>query len=256
MRDLDIDPVTQAVVQRRLLHEGLTFVTKTLPRFSKYVLQCIEKGSIIDPRTVGLTHFSLKRGAPSFMQGYLLDAMAGSASALSTIRQLCDYYYKTAFDFSEADLKIAEDNYVKTDEGVGVNIDRLYADKCRKTLETMFPGLTHLHFHDVLSNRRPRFGPGSVIGNPTSLRFEEWKLIPSTVRNIPQSLRSASGYFKPYPSAKTKIAFNPAIDERLCEIVFVPKDSRGPRVISKENANYIRPQMSFNDFFSVFRKAL
>lgn len=73
-RDLTIDPCDLSYVIKRLHSEGLAFVTKTLPAFSKYAISCCSEERLLDATKCGLTHFELKGRAPRFMRGLLLEA--------------------------------------------------------------------------------------------------------------------------------------------------------------------------------------
>lgn len=257
-KDLEIDLLTKRAVLQRLHHEGPSFCTKILPQFSKYTLACIEKSTLLDARTFGLTHFELKAGAPLFMRGYLLEAIAGNPASLYQIRQLCDYFYKTAFKMSAAQEEEASRQYMATEAEIGPGpddpVDWDFVEKCRKTFETMFPDLTQVDLSAAFMHNRPRNSPGAFVGSErftqTSLKhYEVVKKHP--VANIyPHTLSALQGFFKPYPSAPLKLKEKNL--KRICEIRFVPKDSRGPRTISKEELGAIQGQMAFNDFITQY----
>jgi hypothetical protein len=257
-KDLEIDPNTKRAVLRRLHHEGPSFCTKILPQFSKYVLACVEKSTLLDAREFGLTHFELKAGAPLFMRGYLLGAIAGNPASLFQIRQLCDYFYKTAFKMTAVQEEKAMQTYLGTEAEIGLesddSIDWNFVERCRKTFERFFPELTRVDLSAAFEHNRPRNSPGAFVGSER-LRFsnikhyEVYKKLP--VSNVyPHTLPGLQGYFKPYQSAPVRPQSKKL--ERICEIRFVPKDSRGPRTISKEEHGAIQGQMAFNDFLTQF----
>lgn len=257
-KDLEIDLLTKRAVLQRLHHEGPSFCTKILPQFSKYALSCVEESTLIDARSFGLTHFELKAGAPLFMRGYLLEAIAGNPASLFQIRQLCDYFYKTAFEMEADQQEAAALTYLATEIEVGPGpddpVDWKFVEKCRKTFETFFPDLTRIDLSAAFTHNRPRNSPGAFVGSErfklSSLKhYEVAKKHP--VANIyPHTLSALQGYFKPYPSAPLKL--KEKFFERKCEIRFVPKDSRGPRTISKEEFGAIQGQMAFNDFITQY----
>lgn len=257
-KDLEIDLLTKRAVLRRLHHEGPSFCTKILPQFSKYVLSCIENNTLIDARSFGLTHFELKAGAPLFMRGYIEKAIAGCPASLFQIRQLCDYFYKTAFKMTVEQEQEAMLTYMGTEAELGPendnSVDWTFVERCRKTFERLFPELTRYDLSDVFKCNRPRNSPGAYVGSEQAklkfnLPYEVIKKHPYS-NHYPHTLEGHSGFFKPYESAPVKL-WRKTI-RRTCEIRFVPKDSRGPRTISKEELGAIQGQMAFNDFLTQY----
>jgi len=256
-KDLEIDLLTKRAVLRRLQHEGPSFCTKILPQYSKYALRCIENNTLLNAREIGLTHFELKAGAPLFMRGYLEKAIAGCPASLYQIRQLCDYFYKTAFMMSDLQKEEALSSYMVTEEQVGPDGDSpdwAFVELCRKTFVRKFPELTRIDLAHVFTRNRPRFGPGAFMGSErikhSQLKHYEVAKKSPLCRVYPNTLQGHEGYFKPYPSAP--VVVNRDNIKRQCEIRFVPKDSRGPRTISKEEMGAIQGQMAVNDFLTQY----
>lgn len=261
-RDLQIDPCDLSYVVKRLHSEGLAFVTKILPAFSKYSLTCCEMQRVVDCRSLGFTYMAVQGRSPRFMRGLLQKAVDGSACALLSIRQFCEYFYKTAFDFEKIETKAALAKYLRVDmEYEKEKIDWKKVNQVRKTLESGFPDLNRLVPSDLYRIVRPHDGPGAFAGSSVnrfavresgqlivkSCNWAEYKKLPSYITGT--CLRSHvpfGGYFKPYPAAKERIKPFPALDETCytAELRFVPKDSRGPRTISKEPMLLLRAQMA------------
>lgn len=257
--DLDLDPSDVRYVLHRLSNEGPAFVTKTLPEFSKYALASLEAGRLLKGRDVGLTSFATSsNGAPRFMRGLLSEAIEGDAYALYRIRQFCDYFYKVAFDFEEEVIKKAEARYVQTDCETG-NFDRRIASYARTAMFLLLPEIGRYQPHQLLA-KGTRFGPGSFAGSSDlSIRVEVYKKLPAeTIGLTRRDLRAYSGYFQSYPGAgnkRTNLNVDGSLtvtkserpivvsEGRTAELCFVPKDSRGPRVISKEPLHLLRAQM-------------
>lgn len=254
-KDLEIDLLTKRVVLRRLHHEGPAFCTKILPQFSKYVLTCIENNALLDARKHGLTHFELKAGAPLFMRGYIEKAIAGNPASLYQIRQLCEYFYKTAFEMTKAQEADAKLVYLGTEIEIGPDKnapDWDFVDKCRKTFIRKFPELTTIDLAYVFKHNRPRYGPGAYLGSErigfTKLKHYEVAKKTPLMRIYPHTLEGHAGFFKAYPSSPARA--KKSLFRRRCELRFVPKDSRGPRTISKEEPGAIQGQMAVNDFLT------
>jgi len=258
-KDLQLDLQTKQYVLRRLHHEGPAFVTKILPKFSKYALTCIEHGELVDCRgkSSPLTCFELKGKAPRFMRGYLEEAIAGNPASLFCIRQLCDYAYKLCYKQSPAEKRDAELKYLSIEaeiESPKTPLDWKFIDECRKTFERLFPELMQTDLSHVFSNNRPRSGPGAFAYSNVILKRDEymeiWKKKPdSKIGTACKSMEPHQGFFKPYQTSDTKVNLLKGT-LRTCEVRFVPKDSRGPRTISKEPYHTLLGQMAFNDYMA------
>lgn len=253
-RDTNVDLHDTNYVLRRLQSEGLRFVTKVLPLFVKYVLACLENKSILPAKDCGLTHFDTVGGAPRFMRGLLFEALKGSASALLSIRQFCEYFYKMSFDFEREILASAESKYVSTEENIrNEPIERSWAEKARKAFETLFPQCASAHPHDILSCG-PHDGPGAFVGSERlHTPYEVYKKLPSRSIGSHHSVYGAySGYFRSYRTSREagKEGLVGVDEAKVAKVLFVPKDARGPRTISKEPLMLMKGQMAYNTFLS------
>lgn len=260
-KDLNVDPCDVSYALRRLDAEGPSFLTKTLPLYSAYALQCVTAGHVLSPRVSGLTHFAWKGKSPSFLGGFLKKSIEGCASSLGVIRQFCDYFYKFAFAFSEDDLRNAEKDYMSTEENLAKQVNKAVSDpsilsryeEIRVIFERLFPKLVTMPTWRILDDGT-RDGPGAFAGSDDVKRvynipYEQYKKLPAYhVGSCHTDMAGHSGYFKSYPGSPEVISVRHA--EKTCEVRFVPKDSRGPRVISKEPYLLLKAQMAFNDFMS------
>lgn len=277
--EVGLDEKTVKYVLRRFRAEGLTFLTKTLPKLSKSVLYSLEYGTFqrkLDSTTY-LTDFAWKGSSLVYFSsllalifdrsGRVLDT---AGPAISRLRTFCEYLYKLATDSTDADRAKALRNWKAVDEEV-ILPDASWIRVLKKNFETYYGGVSKAHVHSILEKCRPRFTSGSFYGSErtTSVRNvplrtkTELREIASTrpvnwavykqlsddwVGTCPIECRPFSGYFKPYPSAPTKITLKS--DKRTTKVLFVPKDSRAPRTISKEPLLKLKAQMSYFDFVS------
>jgi hypothetical protein len=252
--DLGLDPADKRYALKRLQQEGIPFVTKILPLFSAYTLRCVEAGKILSTKSE-LTNFRWKGKSPSFMLGFLEKAVNGCAVSLRIIRQFCDFFYKTAFSFTKEDLEKARLKYVKTDNSLPEINDWGRVERMRKLLHTVFPRFSSATTADILQDSRPRFGPGAFFGSEhitgpgKFVNPEHFKRSDATIvgtcdnKHVPYQ-----GYFRAYPASREPIKV--LNNQDTAEILFVPKDSRGPRTISKEPIYSLKMQLSFNDYAS------
>lgn len=263
-KDLDIDPFTVRYCLGRLEKEGMRFLTVTLPKLTKSVLHSLECGRFKRPTDFrwkgrSLVVFTSLLAEIFCPEGYVLNSER-APKALLRLRQFCDYFYKIAFEFSKKELDRAERTYVEIEEQTreyNARASHEWKERLRKSFETNYKSLAKAHVHQILGSFRPRSTPGSVafssrVDIPDDLRhlpFWLLKLLPDSQKpTVERSAKDYIGYFRPYPGHRHNITVGHEAPE--CEVLFVPKDSRGPRVISKEPLNRLRAQMSYFDFVS------
>jgi len=254
--DCDLDPYTTRYCINRLRAEGIKFWTVTLPKLAKFVLHSIECGRITDRPTdfawqgCSLRYFrSLLHKIFCRKTGVLLEEP--DASSLANIRQISEYVYKLSLDFSDDQLKEAENKYEANQRRLATfPIQSSKIEKLRRFAETHYKALYSASPDFVLSHGT-RFGPGSfasILGG-LHVPFYEWKQMgDSDIGTTIKAFSSYSGYFKPYPSSPTPIRIVSTYAQ--AEVLFVPKDSRGPRVISKEPPHLLKAQMAFFNWMS------
>lgn len=311
MASLDLDEITRSVLSDRFIAEGASFLCKTLPGLSKAIIRCVSLGWINNPDLpeTMITGFRLRSGSrlPRILRLQLsrLFTRKGKLkkdydpTALYEIRQLCEYFYKLAFDFSPDEREAAVRAYKDTENVIGYGVDYSWVDLLRKNLETYYDLKEPID--KILDTFRPRVTPGTYAGSstssynrphwavqkrsrgnattvPTGYKFTQralkpaprpWRLLTEGTRHIRGGLVSKPGEVSDILTRLNRESFyRAAVDsglkpdwdmvvrlvppvlvyESFCEVLFVPKDSRGPRVISKERLEYVRMQMSYFDY--------
>jgi hypothetical protein len=256
-KDVSLDPFTTQYCLRRLESEGITFWTRTLPNFSKYVLRSLEKG-YFDYR--GITNIARQGRSLRYFRSFLneiFDKSSGkvlpptdsAASALRRLRQLCEYLYKLALPFTESQLSSATQSFIKVEQQVkDLDVPPGYVELLRKNLETYYLGLAKAVVTDVLQHNRPRNPTGtfSSYGSFERCTRKRWYFRRYMARQLRVQDRAYMGFFKPYPSSPTVIEFDN--DPEYSEVLFVPKDSRGPRTIVREPYHRLTKQLAFHDW--------
>lgn len=223
-------------------------MSKTLPKFCKFVLFSIEDGYFNVSR---FTSFKRKGKFPIFLRCILLKIFNpdgtvrenADALALRTIRQLCEYLYKLAVD-TQVDV---EDDFVTTDKEFVKSIDYQYVEQLRKDFCTYFREFHDSTIDHVIHTAPPRFGPGTFAGknlypHPWYFRKHFSELLPEPFQAWDWAVRKKAFGTRPPIMANDEVSFN--------ELLTVPKDSRGPRTIVREPASLLRVQMSYNKFAS------
>jgi hypothetical protein len=230
-------------VELRVKHEGLSFLTITLPVFAKDFERGLELGQV-DRRL--FTGFRWKGGLPRFLGGFLdlvFDRGSGvlldepSIDAIIAIRQLTLMYNKIALPCSDARERKAMADYVKCELEV-----RRSDSKLDRDLLTDFARISSILFAGTLSkvdlavyqgDLVPRHGPGATAdtlrGNGKfkqttwTERLEE--ILPSGEFLLPN--------WRFYDQLQT-LDFHDPGSEKPVKVISVPKTLKTPRIIAIE----------------------
>jgi hypothetical protein len=238
-----------ALIRRRFKCEGVTFLTKTLPLYGKAIDKALSRGTPLE-----VPAFAKRREskAPRFL-GWLVREMFNEEGlerdfsnpiALVYLRQLLYLFYKLEMPYAEKDVQRVLNDFVQTDAGLGKAWH--ISDPLHK-LELEFG--RHLVCR-VLGNVDPRFimprhGPGSVA---TGEKLDEKAYFTRDFEEL-TSVYPLDEYF--YMNAahvsdclasggihtrndKGELLPWKSVKHGTAKVVLVPKDSRGPRLISME----------------------
>lgn len=226
----------------RTSNEGLSFITKTMPKLAKAML----KG-------IGTGHFILPSSFKRCRKGSEIPAFCGSLFskvfhhdgtlksdacplAISQIRQVCEFAYKANLPRNvELDHAVIS-NFKCVEEELARDYDVIPEDSllvfARSLIKTLFED-----FSKAESKGLPfRNGPGVTANCPIDQKFEN-RLTP----NMESVRRYGPSYFFNEVDALTRLDRYPVNThqslfrtENCAKVILVPKDSRGPRLISCE----------------------
>lgn len=231
-KDLDRDILC---LTARVAAEGFSFLTKSLPKLGKALDLGLEESLFSRPREFKSSRKDDCR--PAFMQAYFKRVFDENGSildeadiaAVSYLRQVCFFVYKLKLPSEKRDESRVIRDFIATEEELelptGVESDAIIAAAgyiARNVFE-------HFNPKDIV----PRHGPGSVA---TGERLEEkW-----------QFARLYDGIHQCYPyydyfcvggarELQDRLVWYKSM-QRLktgeAKVLLVPKDSRGPRLIS------------------------
>lgn len=255
---------TIKVVKRRVKEEGLGFLTKVLPRLCKAFdkalcaeepLTCFGLSFTPFERTDALGNVvtcTYPRFMGEFFQCVLHDdgtvSEEACVSCVRIIRQVLYLFYKYELPYDVVTERDALDKFVRTDEEL-VSVNRRMAElaswlplwgsyhpvwtkgsdiaivlRARKLLHSVFAGFDPMDIN-------PRNGPGAVSGKEKPWAKFRWTNIPVRLAEM----YPIDAYF--YASMSHVCDTYPTWEqvgsaEQSSRVVLVPKDSRGPRVIS------------------------
>jgi hypothetical protein len=255
---IDLDLATErdaSEILKRLEHEGLSFLTITLPLLSDALESGLESGFFICP-----TNFGRHKRLPKLLSGFFKNVFLLDGSlrpdacpySIAAIRQVCRFFKKPKLECS-GDRKIAAIAKFKAVEGELrllssslENEDHLLDDISRRLWTEVFPYLDQ-------SELVGRHGPG-VTADRKKLnerhsikywyeRFEhEFPLDLMAFHSLWEA--SGSGYSK----GCSGIKMVPVSEEIPVRVTFVPKTLNSPRVIAIEPSSMMFVQQSLMNY--------
>lgn len=247
-----IDDVDVEMVVQRYKSEGLSFLTKTLPQLSRSVIFSLEKGCFIRPTSFAwkgalLKNFSSHLSKIFSRQGKLLDDC--DSLYIKLLRQFCEYFYKLSLEFSEGEIARATEKFRAHDNTVPSvgEYDQCFVDQLRKDFETHYHDISTASVHSILEAHRPRNGPGTYSSVQPNEYEGNWYTRRYYDHATPQKWWKYN-HFKRYASYCKPSSI--CSEEQTSQVLFVPKDSRGPRTIVREPFLSLSYQMSYFDFMS------
>ena len=247
-------------VSSRVEHEGMVFLTITLPDLGKSFERWIDQGYVSSDATSSFRS-ARKQKIPLFLHGFFEQVFNPSSGVLIAdpnidcilaIRQLCGLFGKMFLQASPARTKLAMEQYINTDHEVrNWEINHLpslpLSEEGRWESEWMtdenlaFSRLAMLLFHRVFdsANRAvatgdvtPKHGPGStadkLLGNQKFYADWTWRL---------EEYFSSDTFLLPSPryyKLLDEVHFRDPEDELPVRVISVPKTQKTPRIIAME----------------------
>ena len=231
-------------VTRRVEHEGLSFLTITLPDFGKDFDEALAFGQIDHAHFAG---FQRRGGLPQFLGGFLdlvFDRRTGilldvpSIDAVYAIRQLTRLCSKIALPCSYERERAAFDSYIETERELEEAEQRFAVDNIHR-----FSRISRLLFGRVFSivdvlhatnQLVPKHGPGATAdrlhGNGKyDLQVWHRRLDDGGFHSVDYLLPSAKFWMN-----LAHVEFSSPENERPVKVISVPKTLKTPRIIAIE----------------------
>jgi len=226
-------------IKSRVACEGLRFLTETLPSFGKAILSSLEAGALFFP--LGFRKSSRKSLLPAFLQGWTKRIFSHSGEllavsdpyALQEVLQICMLFYKTELPYSKEKEQSVIASFVKNENEIhscdlsGRTSGSNQHAGARKLLSRALQGFEP-------RNISPKHGPGAVATGETGNDKYVFK------RKF-QRLHQSFPYYEFFSSSLSRCSFESGWYRQLsneinpvAKVTLVPKDSRGPRLISME----------------------
>jgi len=258
--DLDLSVERDiAVMRRRCEHEGLSFLTITLPSLSDALERGLEEGRFSCP-----TSFSRHGSLPRFMGGFFNRVFTRSGElchdanpdVIFFIRQICRFFKKLKIECSPARNRAATQQFVNIEgelREMTSQVERkdILLDKIAGIIwSQVFPEIDYL---DLICHHGPGYTADKLSPNGR-FRIRNWNqrsefLFPSDLHCYPNY-----GYAVQSVDIGNEVVSGNGLnyldikDEMSVRVVFVPKTQTAPRVIAIEPSHVQYMQQSVKDY--------
>jgi hypothetical protein len=222
-------------IRERVSAEGLSFLTKALPALGKALDKCLSKN---EPLSIPSTFKRVKgRTVPCLFrwlftmvitpEGYVNPQ--ADTDILRELRQLMYFVYKLEIPSTSLQKDKVLKDFVEVDAGLNrpSNIDQEWLDVTSDLIRDIFASFDP-------SDIQPKHGPGAVATGERNHEKHVFKRIYQHVEEVypfteyfEYSLSAVADRWHQYESLEY-------LKESTAKVVLVPKDSRGPRIISCE----------------------
>lgn len=226
-------------IETRVAHEGIEFLTKTLPSFAKALDRALASDTKFTPKgfktpTGGLPLFL--RGLTSLVfSSACYERSDASVDAVRSIRQVGYCFYKLRLPFDEKQVSRVIEGFIETDE----HLDESRPDGLDYVSQWI---LSHAKdtIHRILGGTNPKegifpkHGPGAVAtGEKAWQKMNFKRYYTELAREFPYDDHF---YYNLSHFCDELQQFTSLEEHRhpTAKVVMVPKDSRGPRLISME----------------------
>jgi hypothetical protein len=231
----------------RVEHEGLSFLTITLPTLAEGLQKGLERG-----RTVPLDYpgFRCRGSFPTFLSGLfaqVFDRSTGKvlenhesdeiSDAIQMIRQLSLAFQKVELDCSPIRVASAFSSYIQAEDDVRLVDSTLSAEDYRlfrKVSAKLFGNVFNKLNMEIDSfDLFPKHGPGQtadkLLGNQKFMMPTWPSRLEKTFPYLEYALPSAR-----YNSYQDHVSFIPPREEIPVRVITVPKTLKSPRIIAIE----------------------
>ncbi len=230
-------------IQRRVDHEGLSFLTITLPAFGKDLQKGLDQGKVTHDLFQG---FNWSGGLPRFLSGFLelvFDKETGvlleypSIDAIRAVHQITSMFGKIELRCSKERENSAIEKYLECEKEVraaDASLDPGLAQDYQSAGRALFASIfSAIDLKVYKGELIPRHGPGATAdglrGNRKYLQLEWPRRLDEYFPAGEFVLPNWSWY-----SEIDDLVFLEPRDERPVKVTLVPKTLKTPRVIAEE----------------------
>ncbi len=245
-------------VRRRCKHEGLSFLTITLPSLSDALERGLEEGRFSCP-----TSFSRHGRLPRFLGGFFnrvftLDGKLrddACPDVVYYIRQICRFFKKLKKECAPKYNRKAVQHFIDVEGELRMmtsQVERkdILLDKISGIIwSQVFPEIDHL---DLVCHHGPGVTADRLLSNERN-RIKQWNqrsehCYPSDLHVYPNYGYASDVGLGIGNSQSTDLEYLDMKDEPSVRVVFVPKTQTAPRVIAIEPSHVQYMQQSLKDY--------
>lgn len=220
-------------IQSRLQHEGLSFLTITLPAFSSWLEQSLEEGHTL-PTIFAFFKKARGRAFPCFLQGLVervFDCRTGDLlseadpSAVLFIRSICSSFKKVKLVCTKVRNNKAVHKFLDTDDNLPIHIE--LDNVTRSVAYVVLDSLRFFESDDSL----PKHGKGATYEKITGNGKYEFQEFYERWSDV---LDREELYGTNFRTIGLNVTTVPEGKEKPCRLSLVPKTLKGPRTIAVE----------------------
>lgn len=227
-------------MRSRIEHEGLSFLTITLPAFGKGFERALSRG-IIDP--TDFRSFRKSGEIPAFLRGILglvFDEGTGrirdepQIAAIEGVRQICYLFKKLEVPCSDARTRAAFEDFKSCEQCFNDALAPIDLDHFVRVSRALWPrvfGSTEVEFDSL----RPRHGPGATaekISGNQKFYWRRWHERLEPYFPLLHWAYSSENAMEGWEFEKIELV--EACSEQPVRVIAVPKTLKAPRVIAIE----------------------
>jgi hypothetical protein len=231
-------------IDARFEHEGVSFLTITLPNFGKDFEKSLDQGFVADDSFLG---FKRQAGLPRFLSGFLqlvFDSVTGrllshpSYDAIRSVRQITLMYSKVALECSDTRIKAAITKYVECEQDVK-RFDSLWSSDSKES----FGRIGSMLWGNVFSEVDRKVYYGEIIPRHSSgatadrlkgnFKYYQSEWTSRLEEVFPYQEFLTSSYSLALSELENVNILEPG-QERPVRVITVPKTLKTPRIIAVE----------------------
>ena len=247
-------------VKHRFENEGISFLTKTLPRFGKAFDRALSGEVSLNSSEHGFKPMQRSK-LPKFLGGLFRRVFDNDgrvlqnpdATCIRCIRDVFNLFYKYKLPYTPVTEQRVIDSFVKTESDIR-HYDELFSriakeldntpefyraikpDFYSRVIRIARRSLSRLFCNFDPKDIHPRHGPGAVSTKEKLWSKYRWTAVPRSLTDhypFDAYFCASSGhvcdYYRDFPIVDC---------EQYARVTLVPKDSRGPRLISMEPLSF------------------
>lgn len=261
-------------LEKRARSEGLGFLTKTLPRLGKHFDQALTGQVRLNARSVGFAAMDSSE-LPRFLGEFFIRIFSEDghvlpdpdAQCVKLVREILNAFYKYELPYNEVQEQAVISSFEKTEDDLNLVGPRLallrtglqgatntrrspvtqadLADPARLAEDSLMLKVARearIYLNDLFAffdpyDITPRHGPGVVATKQRHSEKYLWTNVCSRITDV----YPFDAYFCASPGHVCDVydSFDTVTDKDLpANVLLVPKDSRGPRLISCEPVDF------------------